>query len=171
MAQIIKLQLPLRCAEPTPAEIELEEDDVAWATRSGMWRARTEKASARRTKRAKAQAALILAGHGVSLRLENGALTIQNGFTHYPQRREIIRYFRGDVGLPERIILLDGSGSISFDGLSWLAEQKVSLIRIDWKGDIVCVAGASGYSANPFRVRWQLETRGNPGQEINFAAR
>jgi CRISPR/Cas system-associated endonuclease Cas1 len=66
------------------------------------------------------------------VRVENGALTIQNGFTHYPQQREIIRYFRGDVSLPERIILLDGSGSISFDVLSWLAEQKVSFIRIDY---------------------------------------
>src|ERR1700674_4350512 len=142
-AQIIKLQLPLKFVEPTPADMQLEEDDIAWATRSGMWRARVDKASARRTKRAKAQSALILAGHGVSLRVENGALTIQNGFTHYPQKREIIRYFPRDVALPERIILLDGSGSISFDVLSWLAEQKVILIRIDWKGDIVCVAGAS----------------------------
>ena len=167
-AKVIKLQPPLRCAEPTPADMELEEDDIAWATRSGMWQSRVAKASARRTKRAKAQPALILAGHGVSLRIENGALTIQNGFTHYPQQREIIRYFRGDVALPERIILLDGSGSISFDVLSWLAEQKVSLIRIDWKGDIVCVAGASGYSANPFRVRWQLETRENPEQRNEF---
>ena len=167
-AKVIKLQPPLRCAEPTPADMELEEDDIAWATRSGMWQSRVAKASARRTKRAKAQPALILAGHGVSLRMENGALTIQNGFTHYPQQREIIRYFRGDVALPERIILLDGSGSISFDVLSWLAEQKVSLIRIDWKGDIVCVAGASGYSANPFRVRWQLETRENPEQRNEF---
>ena len=167
-AKVIKLQPPLRCAEPTPADMELEEDDIAWATRSGMWQSRVAKASARRTKRAKAQPALILAGHGVSLRIENGALTIQNGFTHYPQKREIIRYFRGDVALPERIILLDGSGSISFDVLSWLAEQKVSFIRIDWKGDIVCVAGASGYSANPFRVRWQLETRENPEQRNEF---
>ena len=167
-AKVIKLQPPLRCAEPTPAEIELEEDDDAWETRAGMWQSRVAKASARRTKRAKAQPALILSGHGVSLRVENGALTIQNGFTHYPQQREIIRYFRGDVALPERIILLDGSGSISFDVLSWLAEQKISLIRIDWKGDIVCVAGASGYSANPFRVRWQLETRENPERRNEF---
>ena len=114
-AKVIKLQPPLRCAEPTPAEIELEEDDDAWETRAGMWQSRVAKASARRTKRAKTQPALILSGHGVSLRVENGALTIQNGFTHYPQQREIIRYFRGDVALPERIILLDGSGSISFD--------------------------------------------------------
>jgi CRISPR-associated protein Cas1 len=167
-AEIIGLQPPLRCAEPTPADMELEQDDIAWATRSGMWQGRAAKALARRTKRAKAQPALILAGHGVSLRIESGALTIQNGFTHYPQQREIIRYFRGDIALPERIILLDGSGSISFDVLSWLAEQKVSFIRIDWKGDIVCVAGASGYSANPFRVRWQLETRENTGQRNEF---
>ena len=111
--------------------MNLDADDTHWATRSSMWQARLEKASARRTKRAKAQPALILAGHGVSLRVENGVLTIQNGFTHYPQQRKIIRYFRGDVTLPERIILLDGSGSISFDVLSWLSEQKVSLIRID----------------------------------------
>ena len=167
-AKVIRLQPSLRCAEPTPPDMEFEEDDIAWATRSGMWQNRVQKASARRTKRAKAQPALILAGHGVSLRVENGALTIQNVFTYYPQQREILRYFRGDVALPERIILLDGSGSISFDVLSWLAEQKVSLIRIDWKGDIVCVAGASGYSANPFRVRWQLETRENPAQRNEF---
>jgi CRISP-associated protein Cas1 len=166
--KVIRLQPPLRCAEPTPADMELEQDDIAWVTRSSMWQSRVAKVSARRTKRAKAQSALILAGHGVSLRVENGALTIQNGFTHYPQKREIIRYFRRDVALPERIILLDGSGSIFFDVLSWLAEQKVSFIRIDWKGDIVCVAGASGYSANPFRVRWQLETRENPEQRNEY---
>jgi CRISP-associated protein Cas1 len=144
--------------------MEFVEDDIAWATRSSMWQSRVAKASAGRTKRAKAQPALILAGHGVSLRVENNALTIQNGFTHYPQKREIIRYFRGDVALPERIILLD----LSFDVLSWLAEQKINFIRIDWKGDIICVAGASGYSANPHRLRWQLETRENPEQRNKF---
>jgi hypothetical protein len=67
---------------------------------------------ARRTKRAKAYPALILAGHGVSLRIHGGALEIQNGLTHYPQRREQFIFFRRDADLPERIILLDGSGSI-----------------------------------------------------------
>jgi CRISP-associated protein Cas1 len=148
--------------------MDLDADDTQWAVRSSMWQNRVEKVSARRTKRAKPAPALTLAGHGVSLHIKNGALTIQNGFTHYPQQREIIRYFRGDVALPERIILLDGSGSISFDVLSWLAEQKVSFIRINWKGDIVWVAGASGYAANPFRVRWQLETRENPDQRNEF---
>jgi CRISPR-associated protein Cas1 len=167
-AEVIQLRPPLHYFEPTPADMQLEEDDIAWATRSSMWRAQVERASSRRTKRAKAAPALTLAGHGVSLRIVGGALTIQNGFTHYPQQREIFRYFRGDLSLPERIVLLDGSGGVSFDVLSWLAEQKVSLIRIDWKGDIVCVAGASRYSANPFRVRWQLLTRENPDQRNEF---
>jgi CRISP-associated protein Cas1 len=140
----------------------------AWATRSELWRSRVERASPRRTKRAKPQLALILAGHGVSLRIRGGALEVKDGLTHYPQQRETHLFFRGDIDLPERIILLDGSGSVSFDVLSWLNEQKVSLTRIDWKGDIVCVAGASGYSANPFRVQWQLETRGNPVLRIEY---
>jgi CRISP-associated protein Cas1 len=140
----------------------------AWATRCEMWRSRVERGSARRTKRAKPKSALILAGHGVSLRIHGGALEIQNGLTHYPQQRETHLFFRGDVDLPERIILLDCSGSISFDVLSWINEQKVSLIRIDWRGGIICVAGASGYSANPFRVQWQFETRGNPDLRIEF---
>jgi CRISP-associated protein Cas1 len=140
----------------------------AWATRSEIWRSRVERASARRTKRAKPQSALILAGHGVSLRIHGGALEIKNGLTHYPQQRETYLFFRGDGDLPERIILLDCSGSISFDVLSWLSEQNVSLIRIDWRGGIVCVGGASGYSANPFRVQWQLETRGNLALRIEY---
>jgi hypothetical protein len=135
-AKLIKLQPPRRCAEPLPADIQFEKDDTAWATRSGMWQSRVAKASARRTKRAKAQPALILAGHGVSLRVENGALTIRNGFTHYPQQREIIRYFPGDVALPERIILLDGSGSISFDVLSWLANKKSALFGLIGKATL-----------------------------------
>ena len=143
-------------------------DDSNWATRSRMWQSRLEKASTRRTKRARPHPALILAGHGVSLRIHGGALEIQNGLTHYPQSRETYLFFPRDADLPERIILLDGSGSVSFDVLSWLAEQKVSLIRIGWTGDIVCVAGASGYSANPHRVRWQLETRENPPKRNEF---
>jgi hypothetical protein len=154
-AKLIKLQPPLRSAEPTPADMELEQHEVAWATRSCMWKNRVEKASARRTKRAKAQPALILAGHGVLLRIENGALTIQNGFTHYPQKREVIRYFRGDVGLSERIVLLDGSGSISLMSCRRSPDKKSSLYELIGKAILSAVVGAPGYSANPFRVRGQ----------------
>jgi hypothetical protein len=77
---------------------------------------------------------LVLCGHGVSLRIEGGALTVRNGLTHYLQKHATYRFFKGDLDLPTRIVMLDGSGSISFDVLSWLAEQDVSLVRIDWAG-------------------------------------
>jgi hypothetical protein len=71
------------------------------------------------------------------LRADHGALVVRNGFTHYPQRVEEHHYFRGDRTLPSRIIVLDGSGSLSFDVLSWLSEQRVPLIRINWRGEVV----------------------------------
>jgi CRISP-associated protein Cas1 len=148
-----------------PAPSPAVNSTSAWATRCEIWRGRVERASVRRTKRAKPQSALVLAGQGVVLHIHAGALEIKNGLTHYPQRRETHLFFRGDADLPERIILMDCTGSISFEVLSWLSEQKINLVRIDWKGDIVCVAGASGYS---FRVQWQLETRGNPALRIEY---
>jgi len=40
---------------------------------------------------------------------------------------------------------------VSFDVLSWLAEQGVSSARIDSRGEVVCVASHSGYTANGAR--------------------
>jgi CRISPR-associated endonuclease Cas1 len=112
---------------------------------------------------------LILSGHGISLRIEGGSLTIRNGFTHYPQKQETYRFFKGELAIPHRIIILDGSGSISFDVLSWLAEQGVSLIRIDWRGDLVCVVSRSGYAANRYRVQWQREMRDDKTLRMEFS--
>ena len=83
----------------------------------------------KRVRRQRSRDPLILAGHGVSLRIEAGTLLIRNGFTHYPQKQETYRYFKGDADLPPRIIMLDGSGSLTFDVLAWLNEQRVPLIK------------------------------------------
>jgi CRISPR-associated protein Cas1 len=144
-------------------------DDHIWRDRSELWSRRASRDTAGRAKRERRRLPLILTGNGVSLRIEGGALTIRSGFTHYPQKQETYRFFKGELALPERIIMLDGSGSISFDVLSWLAEQGVSLIRIDWRGDVVCVASRSGYAANPFRVQWQRETRNDENLRMEFS--
>ena len=129
-------------------------DDHVWRDRSELWSRRALGDTAGRAKRERPRSPLILTGHGVSLHIEGGALTIRNGFTHYPQKQETYRFFKGELTIPDRIIILDGSGSISFDVLSWLAEQDVSLVRIDWRGEMVCVASRSGYAANSYRVQW-----------------
>jgi len=103
----------------------------------------------------------------MSLRVDHGALVARNGFTHYPQRFEEYRYFRGDRTMPSRIIVLDGSGALTFDALSWLSEQRVPLIRINWRGEVVTAVGA-GHAINPERVAAQLEAKRN-GQALPFA--
>src|SRR5215471_17650758 len=104
-------------------------DDDAWKHRSQAWQLRSQRLIRHQVKRERQRQPLILSGHGISLRVESGSLLIRNGFTHYPQKRETYRFFKGELAIPERIIILDGSGSISFDVLSWLAEQGVALVR------------------------------------------
>jgi CRISPR-associated protein Cas1 len=163
------LRPALRCAEPAPfLEPEFTEDDTAWAERCEQWLGESRNGSRRRAARARPKQPLVLCGHGVLLRVERGALTIRNGFTHYPQKQETYRFFNGELTIPPRIIMLDGSGSISFDVLAWLSEQNVSLIRIDWQGNVQTVLSNNGYAANPHRVQWQRETRVDPKQRMAF---
>src|SRR5271154_2507218 len=125
-------------------------DDHEWADRSRHWGDRPPHPKDKRLKRP-SHDPLILAGHGVSLRVEAGTLLIRNGFTHYPQKQQSYRYFKGDADLPPRIIMLDGSGSITFDVLTWLNEQKVPLIKIDWTGNAVIVVSRDSFAANRHR--------------------
>lgn len=120
-------------------------DDAAWSSRCWFWGRELSGSNKRQSKKQRNKEPLILAGHGVALRIENGSLFIRGGLTHYPQKPETYRYFRGELNLPERIILLDCSGSISFDVISWLAEQDIPLIQINWKGEIICLTGTSAY--------------------------
>jgi CRISP-associated protein Cas1 len=157
----------LRWAEPAPLG-KTEEDDMAWAERGEHWLSEGRKLSRRRAVRERPKQPLVLCGHGVSLRVEGGALTIRNGFTHYPQKQETYRFFKGELTIPLRIIMLDESGSISFDVLAWVSEQNVPLIRIDWQGNVQSILTNNGYAANPHRIDWQRETRSDPKRRMAF---
>jgi CRISP-associated protein Cas1 len=142
--------------------------ETDWSDRSEFWIEERKKARPTRKRRERLSQVLTLAGHDISLRVDAGTLLIKNGLTHYPQCREEFRFFRGDLNRPTRIVLLDGSGSISFDVLDWLAEQDIPLIRISWTGEVVTVAGA-GYSADPKKVEWQRKTRAAPHERLAFS--
>ena len=141
-----------------------------WAIRSEFWSSEFENSQPTRRKRERNPAPLILCGHGVSLRIENGALVVRDGFTHYPQEEKRLRFFPRDLHLPTRIFLLDGSGTLSFAVLNWLAEQGVALARVKWTGEVATVAGGNGYAADPAKVDWQRETRSDPIKRLAFAA-
>jgi CRISP-associated protein Cas1 len=143
----------------------------SWPARNQHWIAETQRAVRPRRRRERQKEPLILCGHGVSIRVDGGTLLIRNGLTHYPQHREEFRFFKGDPAIPLRIISLDGTGCISFDVLDWLAEQQVSLVRINWKGEVVSVLASSGFSADRAKVRWQVETRADPRRRMEFATK
>lgn len=134
------------------------DDGAAWSWRSALWQTRS--AQIKPSQKAKRRIEpLVLCGHGVALKIEGGSLLVRNGFTHHPQEREEFRFFKGSLDIPPQIIVLDGSGNITFDVLNWLAEQNVTLTRLTWQGEIATVAASNGYAANPHRVNWQRETR------------
>ncbi len=149
-------------------EIYAEEIADEWAIRSEFWRAEADKSGGKRRLRERNSRPLILTGQGTSLRIENGALSIKQGFTHYPQKAEQFRFFKGDLNLPRIIMLLDGSGSISFDVLNWLGEQGVALARIQWGGEPAVFASGAGFIGNPEKLRWQYETQANEELRLEF---
>lgn len=90
--------------------------------------------------------------------------------THYPQQQARYRFFPRDLELPTRILLLDGSGTLSFDVLNWLADQGVALARVRWTGEVATVAGGNGYASDRKKLDWQKETRGDLSKRLSFAA-
>src|ERR1700722_10808804 len=143
-------------------------EDHGWADCSRHWAHRVTRSKDKRVRRQSSHSPLILAGHGVSFRIEAGTLLVRNGFTHYPQKQAQYRYFKGDADLPSRIIMLDGSGSITFDVLTWLTDQKVPLVKIDWTGNAVTVVSGDGFATNRERVACQTETRSDRRKRMEF---
>jgi CRISPR-associated endonuclease Cas1 len=87
----------------------------------------------------------------------------------YPQQQKTYCFFPRDLDLPPRIILLDGSGSLSFEVLTWLSEQGVPLARVSWSGEIASVANSNGYSGDSDKLGWQRETRTDQVRRFAFA--
>lgn len=155
--------------DPTPFLAVSTQFSDEWAERSAHWMTETDRSAKPRKRRDRNTSPLILCGHGVSLRIQNGSLVIRDGFTHYPQEQASHRFFCGDLSLPPRIILIDGSGTLSFDVLTWLSEQGVSLVRIDWSGGAASVLAGPGYAADRDKVRWQETTRDDPARQVAFS--
>ena len=145
------------------------EIELGWSARNEYWLHQSQQSLKPRGLRERRKEPLILSGHGVHLRVDKATLHIRNGFTHYPQDQETFRFFRGDLNLPTRIIMLDGSGGISFDVLAWLSEQGVTLIQLDWHGDVVTVIGGAGYAGDAAKVRWQIEMQNDERKRLAFA--
>jgi CRISP-associated protein Cas1 len=143
-------------------------DDIAWAERCEYWAAPIPKKKRRGAAPRRIHEPLVLRGHGVGLRVDQGTLLIKDGFTHYPQVQTIHRFFPRDRNMPSRIIIVDGNGNITLDTLSWLAEQNVPLVRIDWQGNVMTVISNSA-GPDHRAVRAQLAAQADKGTTLRIA--
>lgn len=142
-------------------------DEQEWADRCQYW-AEHRPVRRGRKKKFNYREPLILAGHGIRINAHRNTLLIRPGITHYPQKTEEIRFFPGDANLPDRLITLDSSGVITFDALSWMSDQKIALVQLDWRGR-VNFCGNGGFSADPKLVRWQSTIQGSENaRQINI---
>ncbi|MBV8143692.1 MAG: CRISPR-associated endonuclease Cas1 [Gammaproteobacteria bacterium] len=112
---------------------------------------------------------MVLAGHGVSLRVEKGCLLVRDGNTHYPADRREWRFFNASLDIPPALVVLDGSGNITLDAIDWLARHRVPLIRIRWDGHFASIVTSGGQAASADKVGWQQRTRCNPRARLAFA--
>lgn len=145
--------------------------DGDWADRSTHWEQRSAWRPRHPHQKRKVRNPLILGGHGVRLRIDRGSLLVQNGFTHYPQRREEWRFFPGHSDLPSRIVVVDADGSVTFDVLAWLSTQRVPLIQLNWQGEAIVVAGAQGYVADPKLAEAQKAAHANETRRLAICRR
>ncbi|MDQ3540590.1 MAG: CRISPR-associated endonuclease Cas1, partial [Chloroflexota bacterium] len=149
---------------------DADQDDAVWAERGDYWQDHasiTQPRTRHRDKRS-VHEPLILTGHGVQGRIEQGTLVIRNGFTHYPQRRQEWRFFPGDRALPTRIIVLDADGSISLHVVSWLARHGIPLVLLDWQGQVTSVLNGDGTAPDATLRQAQRDAQ-HDGRELHLA--
>lgn len=141
-----------------------EVDDQLWAERAKYWEGKISdqtpwvKVLGRGTRQ---RLPLVLTGHGIRLRVERGALIVQNGFRYYPQKRQEWRLFPGEWRLPTRIILVGASGSISLPVINWLNQQEIPLVILNWQGEIVSIIGKTQTTVDPELLKAQREALEN----------
>lgn len=152
---------------------EIDNSSVAdqWAERSEYWSQKSLDCAPKRPKRQRRTHPLVLCGHGISMRIDRGTLFIRDGFTHHPQAQTELRFFPGDLEIPERIIIVDGSGGLSLAVLDWLNDQGVTLIRVNWNGKSLVGVGGNGSFIDPEKLLWQFETARSIAAKTKFAAK
>jgi CRISPR-associated protein Cas1 len=138
-----------------------------WQDRCEFWQSESDTPSTRK-RREREKSPLILTGHGLSLRVEKGSLSIRDGNTHYPANQRKWRFFNGALDIPPAIVIIDGSGQITLDAMDWLARQIVQLIRLRWDGQFTSVLSTGGQAASIEKIQWQQKTRQSPKLRTAF---
>ena len=80
---------------------------------------------------------ITLYGYGISARVENGHLALQDGVG---TERRAGRFSRLDHGI-HRLVVIGSDGAVSLSALRWLADQKAAFVMLDRDGTVLLTTG------------------------------
>ena len=118
---------------------------------------------------------ITLFGYGVTVRVERGHLTLEDGIG---AERNYRRLPRVDHGL-RRLVVLGSDGTVSLSALRWLADQNASFVMLERDGTVLATTGPvrpsdvrlrraqalAHQSSAAFRISRELIDRKLAGQE------
>jgi CRISPR-associated endonuclease Cas1 len=117
---------------------------------------------------------LTLSGNAPSIRVENGMLAVRDGPHEWTgpgeappveERIETLRLPR--AGCPVKdIVVTRPDGFITFAAIEWLHETGVSLVQLDWHGNVLLAKGPSGPDRPAMRRRQALAAGSATGLAI-----
>ncbi len=141
-----------------------------WDSRCAYWENKAEKLEPKTLARHRRKHPLILTGHGVQLRIRNGALEIENGRSYASEEKKFWRFYPGEMAIPERIIFIETSGAITLAVLDWLEAQDVVLLNLSYKGKVSAIVGGSKGAICAVRLQEQIAIRNDPKKRLDFCA-
>jgi CRISPR-associated endonuclease Cas1 len=151
-----EVSAPAPSTSPTPAA----DLGRAWLAAGMRLQAAADRAEAKPAQ-GEARRTLVLTGYGAGLRVERGALVVQQGHTHAPQpaQSHILHRAMHDVG---RIICCAPKGALSFDALAWCAAQEITVTILTADGHHQATLGpAPKADARLRRVQYQAPQAGH----------
>jgi CRISP-associated protein Cas1 len=133
----------------TEKPVDWRERGREYADASQRWQALYERFSAADKQK---QRTLILSGYGASLSIRRDCLILQDGAIG--TKPDALTLYRG-VHAVAKIVLLDASGSLTFDALRWCREQRITLFLLDYRAALCATLTPDGEQSDAVLRRAQ----------------
>jgi CRISPR/Cas system-associated endonuclease Cas1 len=133
----------------TDEPVDWRERGREYADANERWQALYERFSAADKQK---QRTLILSGYGASLSIRRDCLMVHDGAIG--KKPDALTLYRG-VHNVAKIVLLDASGSLTFDALRWCREQRITLFLLDYRTDLCATLTPDGEQSDAVLRRAQ----------------
>lgn len=149
----------------TTTTIEAQVQPIITGELYGQSQERYQEKSARKEKSSQTQ--IILCGHGISLKVERGALYVKDGFCYDGQKPMSHILYKG-MHTITHIHILASNGNLTIDALNWCQSQSITVSIIDYDGGLKQCLTPEPASNAPLRRKQYLASEGDKARAIAY---